>query len=187
MDIEKEKEKIRIEMRKQLKALSREDRAKRSRLIAAKLRKDANFKTAKTVLFYISTAEEVDTRELAAEALKEGKMVLVPAIDSKNKLMTACVVLDLDKDLIPGSYGILEPNPEKRVAAHQDSIDVVLVPGLAFDQTNNRLGRSGGYYDRFLAKLPKKTSTYGLAFQFQVVKVLPVTELDIPVSRVFHD
>ena len=187
MDIEKEKEKLRHEMKRQLKALSAEDRDSRSRQVALKLRKDAKFQGAKAILFYLSTSEEVDTRPLVSEILKAGKTVLVSSIDQNSKEMSACVISDLEKDLMPGSYGILEPRPEKRKPVSNDTIDVVLVPALAYDQANNRLGRSGGYYDRFLAKLPKKTATYGLAFNFQIIKSLPVTELDVPVGRVFHD
>ena len=64
---------------------------------------------------------------------------------------------------------------------------MVLVPGLAFDQARYRLGRGKGFYDRFLSKLPREVVTMGLAFDFQVVEALPVTELDIPVSRVIHN
>ena len=187
MDIEKEKEKLRGEMKKQLKLLLPEEREKKSRAIAAKLSKDPKFQAAQTILFYIATDEEVDTKPLALDILNAGKRLLVPSIDKEAREITACVIQDLEKDLIAGSYGILEPHSEERNPISNDMIDLVLVPGLAFDQSNNRLGRSGGYYDRFLAKLPKKTVTYGLAFQFQIIKSLPVTELDMPVSRVFHE
>jgi 5-formyltetrahydrofolate cyclo-ligase len=63
------------------------------------------------------------------------------------------------------------------------ALDAVLVPGVAFDKQNFRLGRGGGYYDRFLNNLPKKIHTIGLAFDFQVVDRLPHDHHDIPVHR----
>ncbi len=187
MTIEQEKEEIRAEMRTKLKAEPASERKKRSRMVCHKILKDSRFQSAKTVMFYVSTDEEVDTHELMAEAVKARKTIVVPAVDPKSKLLMPCKIHDPEKDLVPGNYGILEPKPEFRKPVSNDVIDLVLVPGLAFDQANNRLGRSGGYYDRFLAKLPKKTVSYGIAFQFQILSALPVTELDIPVSRVFHD
>lgn len=187
MNVEKEKEKIRTEMRAKLAAEPVDERKKRSRMVCHKILKDSRFESAKTIMFYVSTDEEVDTHELMAEAVKAKKTILVPAVDPRNKLLSPCKIHDPAKDLVSGNYGILEPKPELRKPVSNDLIDLVLVPGLAFDQTNNRLGRSGGYYDRFLAKLPKKTVAYGLAFQFQILTSLPVTELDIPVARVFHD
>ena len=64
------------------------------------------------------------------------------------------------------------------------NIDLVVVPGIAFDRLGNRLGRGGGYFDRFLAKLKKRNiPMFGLAFKFQVLKQLPVLSHDIPVTK----
>ena len=63
-------------------------------------------------------------------------------------------------------------------------IDAVIVPGLAFDRLNNRLGRGAGYYDRFLSTLPKNVTTVGLAFDFQLTESLPTEAHDVRLQQV---
>ena len=74
-----------------------------------------------------------------------------------------------------------------RVIVDAERIGLVIVPGVAFDIKNGRLGRGKGYYDRFLEKLPPGKTTIGLAFDFQIVKDLPKDSHDIPVSKVITD
>ena len=80
-----------------------------------------------------------------------------------------------------GLYGIGEPIERKFVGL--DKIDLVLVPGLAFDKRGNRLGRGKGYYDRFLKELPENKTYIGLAYDFQILRSLPTTPLDVAVQR----
>jgi 5-formyltetrahydrofolate cyclo-ligase len=67
-----------------------------------------------------------------------------------------------------------------------DQIEIILVPGIAFDKDGNRLGHGKGYFDRFLRKIPKTTYTIGLAYEFQILKDLPISKADIPVSTVIY-
>jgi 5-formyltetrahydrofolate cyclo-ligase len=83
--------------------------------------------------------------------------------------------------LVKGTYGICEPARKKFV--NLKDIDLVLVPGLAFDKQGNRLGRGKGCYDYFLKRLPKDTPTIGLAFDFQILSCLPATISDVKVQR----
>ena len=87
-----------------------------------------------------------------------------------------------EKELEIGPFGIKQPKKDQIKPINLEDIDLVVVPGLAFDRKNNRLGRGGGYYDRFLKKLPSSASTVGLAFDFQIVENLPVTSLDVKVQ-----
>ncbi|MDR2171858.1 MAG: 5-formyltetrahydrofolate cyclo-ligase [Planctomycetaceae bacterium] len=85
-------------------------------------------------------------------------------------------------ELAAGTYGILEPKIElqkdgKRIAPFE-SIEVVIVPGLAFDMSGNRLGRGKGFYDKFIAQLPKTTITIAICCEFQIVEFIPVNALD---------
>ncbi len=187
MDIELEKQQIRAWMRQKLKAQSEADRYQKSREVAQKLKKDASFQDAKAIMFYISTEEEVETKGLLSDILKIGKKIAVPYMDKNSSEIKPSFIQSIDADLAKGNYGILEPKNEKIEAVSLGELDLVLVPGIAFDQANNRLGRGKGYYDRFLAKLPRKVKTFGLAFDFQLVHELPVTELDVPLTRVFHN
>jgi len=83
-----------------------------------------------------------------------------------------------------GTYGIAQPHFDPQNIVELKDIDAVVVPGLAFDRSNNRLGRGAGYYDRFLSALPKTTTTVGLAFDFQLTESLPTEAHDMPLQQI---
>lgn len=85
-------------------------------------------------------------------------------------------------DLTSGAFGIWEPLPNPARLLSPDAFDLVLVPGLAFDLDGGRLGRGAGFYDRFLATLPKKTRLVGVAFDEQIVPKAPRDAFDLPVD-----
>ena len=186
MDIETEKKRLREMMREKLRAQSPLERKNKSTQIAIKLRKDSGFLNAKTILFYMNNTEEVETREIIESSLLRKVIVALPRTNSAASEIVPHLVRDLS-NLKAGSYGILEPENNQETILKADKIDLVIVPGLAFDESRYRLGRGKGYYDRFLAKLPRHVKTFALAYDFQIVKSLPVTELDFPVTRVFHN
>jgi len=96
--------------------------------------------------------------------------------------MVVSEVMDPDKDLVRGPYGIYQPKAHFEVF-HPRSIDLAIVPGVAFDKKGNRLGRGMGYYDKFLTRLRPGVPTVGLAFKFQVVRKLPTLSHDRPVTK----
>ena len=187
MNIDQEKEKLRKAMRAEIAALTEKERLNKSAIVAAKLRKISSFEQAKTILFYYAIDKEVATQELILEAIQKNKKVALPYMNKNSSMIHAALITNIESDLVRGDYGIMEPKLEIRTEVAVSGIDLVVVPGLAFDQAKYRLGRGKGFYDRFLAKLPRRTVTIGLAFDFQVVESLPVTELDIPVSRVVYN
>ena len=134
-------------------------------------------------MFYVSMDGEVDTVPMIIETLKMGKRVAVPVTVLSEKKLYPAEISAL-KELSEGHYGIMEPKLESIRGVPLEEIDLVIVPGLAFDYKANRLGRGKGYYDRFLKSLPAKTPCLGLAFDFQVVEDLPVLQHDQPVFRV---
>ena len=77
--------------------------------------------------------------------------------------------------------GILSPKKESYKPINTSSLDLIVVPGVCFDRNGNRIGRGGGYYDRFLKSVSKKTILIGLVFDFQVVSNIPYDKKDIPV------
>ncbi|MBF0533205.1 MAG: 5-formyltetrahydrofolate cyclo-ligase, partial [Candidatus Omnitrophica bacterium] len=92
------------------------------------------------------------------------------------------------QDMESGPYGILQPKASEDRKLDLDQIDMVIVPGVAFDRNNCRLGRGQGYYDRFLPRLSARTTTVGLAFDFQMLDVIPQIEPhDVPVSCVLNN
>ena len=173
------KQKIRSRLLLSLRKQKEEERSKKSRLIGKKLFRTKVFKKAKVVMFYIAFDGEVNTQEMIKETQKLGKTVVVP-VCRKDKTMRPCL-LKTKTRLKKGLYGIGEPTDKKFFGL--DKIDLVLVPGLAFDKRGNRLGRGKGYYDRFLKELPENKMCIGLAYDFQILRSLPTTPLDVAVQR----
>ncbi|MFH1245848.1 MAG: 5-formyltetrahydrofolate cyclo-ligase [Candidatus Omnitrophota bacterium] len=182
------KEKIKKRIRKEIRGkLSKQDdtqRLQKSNLIKEKLFKLAEFKQAKCVMFYIAKDKEVETQFMIDGAKKLGKKIAVPAVLTEEKRMTAALVGDLGKELCLGPYGVLQPKPGSIREIPHEKIDLVIVPGIAFDKQGIRVGRGAGYYDRFLAGLPCAVPRIGLAFSFQVLDSLPALSHDIPVTQV---
>ena len=155
----------------------------KSRRILRKLSQEPVFQRAESVAFYYGITPEVETKPSLKKFLKK-KKVYLPRIGPK-KSLTLCRVLSLSRDLKKNAYAIMEPKVfcEKRPAGQ---IDVIIVPGVAFDKHGGRLGRGGGYYDRLLREAPKAFKI-GLCFREQIVKKVPMTPHDVEMDRVITD
>lgn len=159
-----------------------EEREEKSLLIWKRLKNLDFFQEAKVVMFYFSLPEEVNTHFMIEEALKMGKIVLLPRVEKKEILPLR--INNLKRDVFPGCFGIGEPRG--KTPFPEGEIELVIVPGVAFDEEKNRLGRGRGYYDRFLKKIPR-TKSVGLAFDFQLFPHLPTAPLDRKVSFVLTE
>ncbi len=184
LSIEAEKSKIRQTILNQLKEQPLSERRRKSNLIRDRICQFKEFQQSRVMMFYVSMAEEVDMLPLLNKMLEEGRQVNVPCVDQKNNSLLSVPITNPETDLIPGTYGILEP--KKHLVNHFDvnQLEIVLVPGIAFDRQGHRLGRGKGYYDRFLKSLPKQIQTIGLAYDFQLMDSIPVNDLDIAVRHV---
>ena len=169
-----------------LRSQKEEDRLRKSKVIQKKLFKTREFKEAKVVLFYASFDGEVETFRMMTQAQRLGKKIVLPSISKDQKKLNLSLVSNLKKGLVAGPYGIVEPK-RSRSFVHVKSVDLAVVPGIAFDKNNNRLGRGAGYYDRFLSGVSQTTRTFGLAFDFQIFQSLPHKKHDVPVSRVISN
>jgi 5-formyltetrahydrofolate cyclo-ligase len=177
------KHKIRKYIKNIISSYSALEKSEKSDIIRNKLFNEEEFKKAKVVMFYVSLKDEVDTFFMIDEALKAGKRVCVPVILKEEKKLIAGEIRNRLDDLEAQHFGIYQPKQNRVKEVPLDDIDLVVVPGVAFDKKNIRLGRGHGYYDKFLSGLPKTTRTIGLAFDFQVVEDLPQDPHDIPVWR----
>ena len=177
------KHKIRSEIKHKFKAYSELEKLRKSDIIRGKLFNEEEFKKSKVVMFYVSLKDEVDTCVMIDEALKAGKRICVPVILKEEKKLIAGEIHNRLMDLESQHFGIFQPRGERVKEIPLSDIDLVVVPGVAFDKKNIRLGRGHGYYDRFLSGLPDTTKTIGLAFDFQVLEDLPQDSHDIPVSK----
>ena len=157
-----------------------EARRRKSETIRRTLGRLAVFRRSRTVCCYVSLPDEVETWRLIESMLKRGKRVVIPRV-AGDRLQLA-ELRDPARELVPGAFGVWEPRSRRTVAPRD--LDMVLVPGLAFDRTGNRLGRGRGYFDRLLAKLPTSVPTIGLCFRFQLLDHLPTGPHDRPVRAV---
>lgn len=144
--------------------------------ILARLRSFPPYLTAKTILFYFPFRGEVDVRSLLREAWREGRRVLLPVV--RGGEMEAALFCG-EELLHPNAFGVLEPGREAPRVSPEE-LDLVLVPGLAFDREGFRLGFGKGYYDRFLSRT--RAFRLGVAYSAQVVEKLPREEGDLPMQ-----
>ena len=162
-------------------SLLREELIEKSKKIKNTLLNLAHYKKSKTVMFFVSFNSEVDTHEMIKEALKN-KSVVVPKVAQGE--IEPSVIIDFDNLVSSGKFGILEPIEAMKIA--YKNIDLILVPGIAFDLHGHRIGYGFGYYDRFLKKVPKALKI-GLCFDFQIVEKIPNHEHDVPVDLIVTD
>lgn len=176
------KAKIRERILGKLKNQKEEEGQRKSLLIKNKLFRLSFFKKAKVVMFYMSKDGEVDTIPMIKEAIEKGKKIVVPITLTNEKELAVSLISGNDQELETGPWGIRQPRKSNLRPVDFKKIDLVVVPGLAFDRSKNRLGRGGGYYDKFLKKIPETTSTIGLAFDFQILDNLPISFHDVKVK-----
>ncbi|KAA6318447.1 5-formyltetrahydrofolate cyclo-ligase [termite gut metagenome] len=144
--------------------------------ILRRLETHAVFKEARTVLLFHSLKDEPDTHAFI-ERWSGAKVILLPVVCGENLELR---VYDKRQSLSTGTYGIEEPSGE--AFTDYASIDLAVIPGIAFDRLGNRLGRGKGYYDKLLPHL----SAYkiGIGFSFQLVEEVPAREFDVRMDEV---
>lgn len=187
MDINQKKSVLRkkvIQLRDQL---VKEEIIQKSSLIADHLYQLAAYRNAITVMFFISFGSEVDTRSMVEETISRGKQVLAPKAIKDTRDLVPSRVLNWEKDLSPGSYNIPEPREETLRPFEPEKIDLLIVPGVAFDREKRRLGYGGGYYDRFFLRLNPKTALVALGFELQIVPEVPADRWDRRVDYIITE
>jgi 5-formyltetrahydrofolate cyclo-ligase len=137
----------------------------------------------RVLLGYVSLPDEVDPAPAMQQWLDQGGRLAVPVCDWDASTMQAGVIDSLDKDGFElGPHGIRSPRSAHIIAA--DAIAAVLVPGVAFDRDGGRLGRGGGFYDRFLKTVSEDCLTIGVCLAGQLVEAVPREPHDVRVGMV---
>ena len=172
------KQALRDRMLKTRNSLSREVIETMSEMIQTKVMNMDEFINAKTVATYYPVGSEVSTLKILSSVLRMKKHLALPLVEDATAIIFA-EVKDLEKDLETGRYKIMEP---KKHCLHTNKIDLVLVPGIAWDEHGHRLGYGKGYYDRYLANLQSKT--VGLAYDFQILEKIPHEKNDFSVNLI---
>lgn len=137
-------------------------------------------------MLFLSMPGEVDTAPLAQRAWQDGKRVLAPQVSWEQHRLLPIEIRSLGSaDISIGEMGIREPIAGSPVPIRD--INLVIVPGMAFDRSGNRLGRGRGFYDRFLSRPDFSGIACALAFHEQIVDILPADTHDIPVAMIATD
>ncbi len=176
---------IRQEIRNRLAQLDEMARYTRSLSACKKLTSLPEFQQASTVMLYLSLPDEVQTAAAALAAWQRGKTVAVPKVYWEHRRIMPMEIQSLETGLVTTQHGIPEPAEERPIPL--EMIDLIVVPGLAFDAQGNRLGRGGGFYDRFLCQPGNQAVTCGLAFHEQIVDELPVEAHDRVIDLLVTD
>lgn len=174
-----DKNTLRSLIRAEKRHFCRQELAEMSLSVVRRLLEHPRVQSAATVVVYYSLPDEVDTHTAVDTLYSSGKTVLLPVVTGEGLMElrrytgSAC--------LRAGAFGIMEPSGEP--FTDFETIDLVIVPGMAFDASGNRLGRGKGYYDRFLPLAP---SAYrlGVCFDFQKVTCVPASEHDIRMDEI---
>jgi 5-formyltetrahydrofolate cyclo-ligase len=170
---------LRAQVRTELAKLSAAQRTAASGEACALLEKQTLWREAKTILFFAPLPDEPDTWPLLTDALKAGKTALLPKFEPEHNHYVAYHITNVTHDLQAGRFGVREPR-DTCVKFPLNRLDLILVPGIAFDLNGRRLGRGKGFYDRLLAAL--RGPACGVAFDQQIVNEIPVEPHDIRLS-----
>ncbi|MCS7185823.1 MAG: 5-formyltetrahydrofolate cyclo-ligase [Armatimonadetes bacterium] len=180
------KQQIRQLVKERLALMPIDERIRATQLILQRARSFLLTKEAQLAAFYMPISDEIDIVPLIRWWQQRGLPVALPRTLTQEKRLEFRRVSRLETDFQVGAFGILEPKPSCPLVT-PDEIDIIVVPGRAFDECCNRLGRGLGYYDRFLKGLPQKTLKVALAFECQIVRRIPTKPNDVPMDVVITE
>jgi 5-formyltetrahydrofolate cyclo-ligase len=160
----------------------KEERERKDAKIRKLLLSLPEFRRAKRILFYVSVRSEVDTRAMISESMRMGKKVAVPITEAETRSLSISELDETNKDMEPGAFEI--PEPSYPIIISPESIDLMVIPGVAFDRSGNRIGYGMGFYDRFLSDLRKDIPRIALAYGFQIVSGIPGYSGDVRMHKI---
>jgi 5-formyltetrahydrofolate cyclo-ligase len=165
------KKQLRKQIQDRVRAMSSSEKQDASLSICSQLSSIASIEQADSIFTFLPLVDEVDLLSLIELWIDESRTVCVPLMNWEAKTMRPGLLTSLAQDsLVETRHGILEPKAKHPLPS--DCIDVVLVPGVGFDPTGGRLGRGGGFYDRFLANT-RPPIVIGVCFEEQIVEAVP--------------
>lgn len=166
-------------------ALPADELARRSTQAAGLLFAQPEFEQAETMMIYLSLPHEVETTAIVVRGWQEGKRVTAPQVLWESRQMIPVEIESLEDDVAESPLGIRQPIRGEPTPVSQ--IDLVIVPGLAFDGHGNRVGRGRGFYDRFLVRKEFRGVTCGLALEEQIVGEIETAPNDVRMKMVVTD
>lgn len=183
-DLKAEKMRLRKEILSQRSALNPKKRATASRQIVQEILNSSYYKKAKVVFAFAPFREEVEIDALMEACWSDAKQVFLPRVNASSKVMEFYEVHSW-ADVEQGHYGIREPKSDCTPYTNMNTkVDLVLMPGVAFDRAKGRLGYGAGYYDRFLRQLETKPHLIAPIYAMQIVPKVPTDVWDYPVDAI---
>lgn len=174
-DVLSEKTLIRQKIRQKKDSITDKEKAIESNAVFEKIESLPEFQQANTVLMYWSMNDELPTHSFIVKWSKL-KQILLPVVKENDMLI---MPFSAKEKMKQGSYGIWEPETQREFMS---KIDLVIVPGIAFDRNKSRLGRGKGYYDRYF--MNKRIKKIGIGFDFQLLDEVPTASFDIKMDKI---
>ena len=171
-------------MRSMRESMPKEERDKASHKIISRLIENPVYQQSTTIMAYASMPEEIQLNELFDHAFANNKILAIPLIIGRGTMRP--VFLPTIEDLVVGDFGIMTVRQDCRTFVEFNDIDCIIVPGAAFDRKGNRLGLGGGYYDRFLKRVPN-AKRIALAFDYQLIESVPAESHDTKMNIIITE
>ena len=150
-----------------------------------KKEKSENVYTFDAVMVYLSMKSEVQTWDLVESLLKQDRKIIAPVVETESGNLIPRCIQNLNDDLVMHKYGMYEPKKNCAVFP-PDKLQLIIVPGIAFDRNGYRIGYGKGFYDRFLTSCPNAV-TVGIAYMLQFVDDTYPQPWDIPVNHILTE
>jgi len=182
--VKEEKIRLRKQIIEHMNSLSEEQYATLSEQIAVSLYAQKEWVEAETIGITLSMENEVNTYPIIEKAWEEGKKVVVPKCNTGTRTMSFRQISNFDQ-LETVYMHLREPIPSLTEEVNADEINLQIVPGVAYTERGERIGYGGGYYDRYLVRY--KGKTLSLAYDFQMVKQIPVEPFDKNVEKIITE
>jgi 5-formyltetrahydrofolate cyclo-ligase len=170
-----EKKRIRNEIRHLKYLLTEEEKEMESEKVFSKIELMQEFKNSNSILLYWSTNDELPTHSIIKK-WSVNKFIILPAIKGNDLVLKQYT---LDGKMKQHTLGIWEPD---LMQTFTGKLDLIIVPGVAFDKNKKRLGRGKGYYDRFLTQY--KALKIGIGFDFQLLDLVPTNRFDLKMNKI---
>ena len=180
-----DKKQLRATINERLAMMSKKKMVEQSRELIENLMGMDSFKKASVVMAFLSLPTEVNTAAIILKCWQMGKTVAVPKVSWEQRHMIPVIITSLETGIAEDMRGL--KNPVTGVPVPIEEIDLVITPGLAFNEKGSRLGRGGGYYDKFFASESLRAVKCAVCYHQQIVEDVPMDETDVPVDSLVTD
>ncbi len=186
-ELRENKQETREDIIKKLSSISESEIIEKTKKLEDCLFEFANFLESNIALLYIDRNNEVKTINIIKRCYDHNKIVVLPSFNVETFEMKLMKIDNIDTDLIPGQGGVLKPDSSRCKIVPIQSIDIAIIPGIAFDEKGGRIGSGNGYYDRLIPNLSITTRKVALSLESQIVPLVPMEPHDKFVDIIITD